>query len=216
MQDREWPGGKGERRGLLVSSCFWCLPHHFPDWNWHWGPGSREPCPQALGSSLAQPVPSCGMSCGALPLQQGAENEDHGLHHSNLGRPRSTPCCVWSKKEASCPTCLSPSRDEGRTLFPRHHTRETISSTHAGPTTQLYRGFKVGDGSLEIMCKYANYFIMSLAWSGTHRAVKSLAATEMGKVKRSSKRDAELPHPVFALCVSEVGKKTQGWPGKVW
>lgn len=28
MQDRERPGGKGERRDLLVSSWFGCLPHH--------------------------------------------------------------------------------------------------------------------------------------------------------------------------------------------
>lgn len=173
-------------------------------WRWHCGPGSRESCPQALGGSLAQLVPMCGLPSGALPLQLGAENEDCGLHPSNLGRPSSTPCCVW-RKEAPSPICLSPRRDEGRALFPRHHTREAIPATHSGPTTQPYRGFKVGDGSLEMMCKYANYFIMSLAWSGTHRGDKSLAATEMGKVEKSSKRDAKLPHPIFALCVSEWG-----------
>lgn len=28
---------------------------------------------------------------------------------------------------------------------------------------QPFRGFKVGDDSLEIMCRYANYFILLLA-----------------------------------------------------
>lgn len=107
--------------------------------------------------------PTRGLPRGALPLRQGAENKDCALHHSNLGGPSPTPGCVWSKKEAPGPTCLSPGRDEGRALMPRHHTREAVPATHAGPATQPYRGFKAGDGSLEIMCKYANYFIMSLA-----------------------------------------------------
>lgn len=62
---------------------------------------------------------------------------------------------------------------------------------------------------MEIMCKYANYFIMSLARNGMHEADKSLAATEMGKAKRSSKSDAKLPCPPLALQVSELqGEKS--------
>lgn len=156
--------------------------------------------------------PTCGLHCGASSLQQGLRLAPQ---QSGEAQPKLLLCLEQEggrdEGRAPGPTYLCPGRDEGRALLPRPHTREAIPATHSGPTTQPYGGFRVGDGSLEIMCKYANYFIMSLAWSGTHRADKSLAATEMGKGKRSSKRDAKLPHPIFALC--EVGKKTQGWPG---
>lgn len=180
---------------------------------WPWEQGTLSSGSWEFSGSAC---PHTWFALWSMTLAAGSWGRGLWLAPQQYGEAQLNPLLCLKQEGGSWPTCLSPNGDEGRALFPRHHTREANPATHAGPTTQQYRGFKAGDGSLEIMCKYANYFIMSLAWSGTHRANKILAATEMGKVKRSSERDAKLPHLVFALCVSEVGKKAQGWPGKAW
>lgn len=134
--------------------------------------------------------------------------------------PSSTPCCVWSKKEALGQICMSPSREEGRVLLccsPAGITPGSNPCNSRWPhNPAAHGGFKVGDGCLEIMCKYANYFIMLLAWNGTEQ-IKAWQLQKWEKwkgVQRGMLSFLILFLP--SVWTNEVGKKTQGWPGKAW
>lgn len=119
--------------------------------------------------------------------------------------PSSTPCCVWSKEEALGQICMSPSREEGRALLCCSPAGITPGSNPCNsrwphnPATQGLQSWRWLPGNYVQICKLFHY-VAGMKW---HRADKSLAATEMGKVKRTSKRDAKLPHPIFALCVGK-------------
>ena len=82
------------------------------------------------------------------------------------GAPSSTPQLRSRQGGGSRPdlhALAQGCRQSFTLLLPRHHTSELALHPTLTPMPQQYRGFKVGDGCMEIMCKYANYFIMSLA-----------------------------------------------------
>lgn len=166
-------------------------------------PGSRKPCPQASGSS-----PTWAVSMHGLPSAQQSITLVAGrwvwgwcLPPWQFGDPQLNPSAVFKARRRLLAQLAWPwagMQSELCFAAPQHHTSELSLHPMLSPAPQPYRAFKVGGSCVEIMCKYANYFIMSLAWNATHRVDKSLAATEIGKAKRISKRDAKLPHPPLA------------------
>lgn len=173
-------------------------------------PGSRIPCSQALGRSLTGVVlvhslPSALQSVSLVSDSMRIVSSSR----TTCRAPSSTPCLCSRQGEGYQSNLHAPGqgcRQNFDLLLSWYHTSELFLHSTLVPTPQLYRGFKVGDGCLEIILKYANYFIMSLAWNGTSTEwLKAWQAQEWGK-RNGIQRDAKF-HPPLALQVS----KLQGW-----